>query len=414
MTLDPALAKAQTDGAGGRSYYERFEGMRVRVAEATANSGGTNKFGELFLTLGPEQDRVFRTDAAQDLIAADSDAGAGNPPVPYLDPDGSTTTIHADLFDHVSDLVGPMSYDFSNYRVVTQPDVVPAVDRTPGPAYPYDALSPSAPDELRIASFNVENFFGPGAVLDGGIVTDADYAEKRDRIADAIDRLLERPDVVAVQEVDELAILQDVAARARRVHRLPARGQRRARDRRRVPGEGHRDRVERAPVGQGADRGRRQHLLGHPRAAVRPPAALDRRRAQRSQADRLLEPLRVEVRRQPGLPRRPGAVRRRCCRGGRGGRRPGARGRRPERLRGRGRADDAGGDAEPALGARARAGALLVPVQRPPADARPHVRQRRAARPRARIHVRALRQRLLPSGPTPPTATTSPTTTRRS
>ena len=105
-----------------------------------------------------------------------------------------------------------MSYDFSNYRVVTQPDVVPAVDRTPGPAYPYDALSPSAPDELRIASFNVENFFGPGAELDGGIVTDADYAEKRDRIADAIDRLLERPDVVAVQEVDELAILQDVAA----------------------------------------------------------------------------------------------------------------------------------------------------------------------------------------------------------
>jgi len=129
-----------------------------------------------------------------------------------IDPDGSTTTIHADLFDHVSDLVGPMSYDFSNYRVVTQPDVVPAVDRTPGPAYPYDALSPSAPDELRIASFNVENFFGPGAELDGGIVTDADYAEKRDRIADAIDRLLERPDVVAVQEVDELAILQDVAA----------------------------------------------------------------------------------------------------------------------------------------------------------------------------------------------------------
>ena len=52
VTLDPALAKAQTDGAGGRSYYERFEGMRVRVAEATANSGGTNKFGELFLTLG--------------------------------------------------------------------------------------------------------------------------------------------------------------------------------------------------------------------------------------------------------------------------------------------------------------------------------------------------------------------------
>jgi predicted extracellular nuclease len=212
VTLDPALAKAQASDPDGRAYYERFEGMRVRVAEATANSGGTNKFGELFLTLGPEQDRVFRTDVAQDLIAADSDAGAGNPAVPYLDPDGSTTTVHADLFDRVTELVGPMSYDFSNYRVVPQPGAPPAVDRTPGPAYPYDRLAPSGPGELRIASFNVENFFGPGAELDGGIVGDEDYAEKKARIVDAIGDLLERPDVVAVQEVDELAILQEVAA----------------------------------------------------------------------------------------------------------------------------------------------------------------------------------------------------------
>ena len=69
---------------------------------------------------------------------------------------------------------------------------------------------------------------------------------------------------------------------ARRLHRLPARGQRRARDRRRVPRQGHRGRLEPAPVGQGADRGRRQHLLGHPRPAVRPAAALDRRRARRA------------------------------------------------------------------------------------------------------------------------------------
>ncbi len=211
VTLDPVQAKAQAGTEDGRAYYERLEGMRVRIAEGTANSGGTNKFGELFLTLGPEQDRVFRTDTAQDLIAADSDAGAGNPAIPYRDEDGSSTTVHADLFDRVSDVVGPMSYDFSNYRVVVQPDVVPVVDRTPGPAYPYDALSPSAPDELRVASFNVENFFGAGAELDGGDVSEAEFVEKRDRIADAIDRLLERPDVVAVQEVDELAILQDVA-----------------------------------------------------------------------------------------------------------------------------------------------------------------------------------------------------------
>ncbi|MGI8594349.1 MAG: endonuclease/exonuclease/phosphatase family protein, partial [Solirubrobacteraceae bacterium] len=39
----------------------------------------------------------------------------------------------------------------------------------------------------------------------------AEFAEKRDRIADAIDRLLKRPDVVAVQEVVNLDVLRAVA-----------------------------------------------------------------------------------------------------------------------------------------------------------------------------------------------------------
>ena len=241
--------------------------MRVRVAEATANSGGTNKFGELFLTLGPEQDRVFRTDAAQDLIAADSDAGAGNPPIPYLDPDGSTTTIHADLFDHVATSSGRCPTTSRTTAWSPSRTSSPRSTATPGPAYPYDALSPSAPDELRIASFNVENFFGPGGgELDGGIVTDADYAEKRDRIADAIDRLLERPDVVAVQEVDELAILQDVAADLGGYTAYLREGN----DERGIDvGFLVKDTVAASNVrqlGQGADRGRRQHVLGHPRA----------------------------------------------------------------------------------------------------------------------------------------------------
>jgi predicted extracellular nuclease len=212
VTLDAAAAKAQTETAAGRSYYERFEGMRVRVAEGVANSGGTNKFNELFLTLGAERNRVFRTDAAPDLIATDSDAGAGNPPIPYHDADGSPTTVQADLFDGVTDLIGPMSYDFGNYRVVPQPGLAPVVDRTPGPAYPYAELQPAAGDQLRIASFNVENFFPVGGDLDGAAVTEEEYAAKKAAIVDAIANRLQRPDVVAVQEVYELAILQDVAS----------------------------------------------------------------------------------------------------------------------------------------------------------------------------------------------------------
>jgi predicted extracellular nuclease len=202
--------QAETQSEATKAYYESLESMRVRIATAVANSGGTNKFGELFLTPGVEQDRVFRTETAPSLIGTDADAGAGNPAVPPRDPDGSTTVVNADLFDRVDDVVGPLAFSFTNYKVMVQPGLPPAVAKGPI-AYPYTGVRPAGPYQLRIASFNVENFFPVGGDLDGGTVTAAEYEEKKSRIVDAIDRLLVRPDVVAVQEVVDREILTDVA-----------------------------------------------------------------------------------------------------------------------------------------------------------------------------------------------------------
>jgi predicted extracellular nuclease len=215
VAIDEARAEGQDPEE--RSYYETLEGMRVALAVGTANSGGTNKFGELFLTPGTERDRVFRTDVEPALIATDDDAGSGDPDNPYLDEDGSTTEVKADLFDTVTNSVGPMTFAFSNYRIMVQEGLMPTVADT-GVEYPYDELEASGPKQLRIASFNVENLFPTGGELDGGIVGEEEYAEKRARVADAIDDLLERPEIVAVQEVGEsdtttsLETLQDLAA----------------------------------------------------------------------------------------------------------------------------------------------------------------------------------------------------------
>ena len=209
VAIDEARAEGQE--APARPYYESLEGMRVGLDTGVANSGGTNKFGELFLTPGPEKDRVFREEVVPALMAADSDAGAGDPDNPYRDPDGSTTEVNGDLFDTVSGTVGPLAYGFENYRVMVQPDQLPTVADT-GVAYPYSRIQPRAPDQARIASFNVENFFPEGAALDGGTVTQEESDEKRDRIADAIDRLLKRPDVIALQEVDNKVLLGSLAA----------------------------------------------------------------------------------------------------------------------------------------------------------------------------------------------------------
>ncbi len=208
IEIDAGRAEGQDPQA--RPYYETLEGMRVRLATGTANSGGTNKFGELFMTPGTQQDRVFRTDTEPALIATDADAGAGDPDNPYRDPDGSTTEVEADLFDTVTGATGPMLFAFENYRIMVQPGELPAVADT-GVAYPYDELEPSGRKQFRVASFNVENYFSVGGQLDGGTVSQEEFDEKTARLTDAINNRLKRPEVIAVQEVQDLATLQALA-----------------------------------------------------------------------------------------------------------------------------------------------------------------------------------------------------------
>ncbi len=204
-------ARAAAQDASTKPYYETLEGMRVGLATGMANSGGTNKFGELFLTPGEDRTRVFRTDPAPDLLATDADAGAGDPSNPYSPAAPSTTLVRGDLFDRVDGLVGPLSYSFDNFKVMVQPDRLPTV--TNGPTdYPYNDLAVSRPQQVRVASLNVENYLAEGSELDLGTVTAEEERDKRVRIADAVDRLLARPDVVAVQEVENKALLDALAA----------------------------------------------------------------------------------------------------------------------------------------------------------------------------------------------------------
>ncbi len=118
--------------------------------------------------------------------------------------------MDADLFDTVSGATGPMGFNFSNYRIMVQPEALPAVAKT-GVAYPYEELSLSGEKQLRIASFNVENYFPVGGRLDGGTISEEEFAEKTARLTDAINNRLERPEVIAVQEVHDLATLQALA-----------------------------------------------------------------------------------------------------------------------------------------------------------------------------------------------------------
>ncbi|MGH2941035.1 MAG: endonuclease/exonuclease/phosphatase family protein [Solirubrobacterales bacterium] len=214
IVIDQNAAEAQSITSNGtRSYYETLEGMRVELAVGTADSGGTSKFGELFLMPGKQRKIITGgytvSQGPPSLIDTYQDAGSADvdPTNPSAEP-ASTTRINADLFDRVKDVVGPVGFDFGNYGIVPQPGEAPTV--TDGPtAYPPEAPV-AVKGSIRVANFNMENLFGVGMVDDGHTFTAEEIDAKTTRLANAI-RVMHRPDVIAVEEVASEESLQEVA-----------------------------------------------------------------------------------------------------------------------------------------------------------------------------------------------------------
>ncbi len=221
VVIDPASAAAQTvSSSGDRPYYETLEGMRVRLKVGTANSGGTDKFGEVYLQPGTKTGlnlAGFATPLGPpDLLDVVQDAGSADidPTNPSAEPP-STTRVNANLHDHVRNVVGPLGFDFDDYEILPQPGNPPTVIHD-GVPFPPKAPAPK-PDTIRIANFNVDNLFGAGMVDDGHTFTQAEVDQKTTRIANAI-RLMHEPDIIADEEVASPVAYQEVAGKLGNYH----------------------------------------------------------------------------------------------------------------------------------------------------------------------------------------------------
>ncbi len=203
------------ESRASRDYYESLESMRVLLKSGVANSGGVNKFGELFLTPGTERGIVMRGSVLSGLLGISADAGAGNPRIPRRPEEPSSSIVPADIFAIVEGAVGPLAYSFDHYKIVVQTGLdgspPPLVTPSEEVSYPYSEPSPSDPPALRLAIMNLENFLPEGVLHDGDRVSTREYLSKQGRIVDAIDRLLARPHILAVQEAYDLNGLEDIA-----------------------------------------------------------------------------------------------------------------------------------------------------------------------------------------------------------
>jgi predicted extracellular nuclease len=190
------------DEEESRAYLEALEGMLVQVAEPAVAVGPTSKYGETPLVRAEWGiERVMHGDPTGMLIFVDDGSSATHA-------DASTLAFWMQTGDTVADVVGPLAYTYEEYKI--EPIALPhpmVLDR------PLPHLEPAGPDQLSIATFNVEDLFDTldPHPSDPPRPLRSEYQLDLTKMAEAV-VAMGAPTVVGLQEVENLGILEELAA----------------------------------------------------------------------------------------------------------------------------------------------------------------------------------------------------------
>ena len=205
---------------------ERFEGMRVRVntltvvaptqGNITESSASVSSTG-LFFGVIPGVARPFREPGIDASINPPAGAPANvprfdtNPERLRIESDTQPGAIKIDVAagETVSNIVGPLDYAFVTWSIypdaATPPTISNVKTATPVPV-------PTA-NEFTVGSFNMQRFFD--TVDDPGtsdpILTTTAFNGRLNKASLAIRNVMLAPDVIGVEEMENLTTLQAVA-----------------------------------------------------------------------------------------------------------------------------------------------------------------------------------------------------------
>ena len=207
---------------GTLSNLECFEGMRVNIAEGIVARGnqyfGTDTYGQVFVSAGPE--RSLRGPGTLNPLVpgvGNPAAGAflGNPHIFELDADAlgavpADTEITGGTRFSAS---GVLTFNFGDYDFL--PTTFTVIEAATLPR-PVPAGQGGA--ELRIGAFNMLRLCDTLANTsstcgDNGEPDAATLALKLARLSDYVGNVLELPDVLGVVEVENLAVLTELAGK---------------------------------------------------------------------------------------------------------------------------------------------------------------------------------------------------------
>jgi hypothetical protein len=197
INLDPPV-----DDEESLVYYESLEGMLVQLPGSAVAVSPTSKYGEYSLVLpyhGVE--RIYRGDDSGMMIMVDDGMS-------IVHQDRSTLAYVVKTGDEVSGLIGPLAYTYGQYKIepIIEPQVS-TVDRS------LPALEMTEEDEFSIMTWNVENLFD---IIDPHPSNPprprrVEYQLALTKVANTI-LAAGAPTVVGLQEVENLGILEDLAA----------------------------------------------------------------------------------------------------------------------------------------------------------------------------------------------------------
>jgi predicted extracellular nuclease len=209
---------------------EKYEGMRVRIDALTvtgATGGRTDEktwtttsdgvfFGvlqgtprpvreagvEVFVAIGQKlPNTISWFDTNPEMLRIDSDALTG---AKAMDVTAGAT---------VKNLSGVLDYGYRRYTLLVDPASPPTVEGMKS----FTAVSPAGDREMTIGSFNIENFFDDEKNSDGlekETILSKEYFQKRlNKASLAIRKVLSMPDVLGVEEVENLKVLKKLAAK---------------------------------------------------------------------------------------------------------------------------------------------------------------------------------------------------------
>jgi parallel beta-helix repeat protein len=223
----PVTITAADTQVNDLNNLEKYEGMRVAVPSltvvgptqgsitepgATVTSNGVF-FGVVTGVLRPFREAginvsdplppgapatVTRFDENPERIRVDSDGQPG------------TTALDVAAGTIITNLVGELDYSFRAYTVLPEPANPPTVGTQPGPT----AVPTPLPSELTVASFNMERFFDTvnDPSTSDPVLTTSAYNRRVAKASLIIRTLQHYPDVIGVEEMENLSTLQNVAA----------------------------------------------------------------------------------------------------------------------------------------------------------------------------------------------------------